>query len=224
MLRVKLFQTCKIYGRVYFLLSILDWGEYGKCPHLEFSIRLVLDTVFKMSSLQWKTSKIYKRVCGFMIILSLFIRVFAQGSAGKKGGRGPVGALGVEVSVTQCGTFFKKNGKKESQIWLLSDATVISTFQGSAGLPGLRGTKGYPGLDGPPGLTGLPGLPGKPGRKVIITKKDRKMWYKRYVWKTSQNVVIALLKFDRWSRWSLTPTTKLLTPTLRDITGICVIY
>lgn len=39
-------------------------------------------------------------VCVFMIVLSLFIRVFTQGLAGKKGGRGQVGAPGIEVSIT----------------------------------------------------------------------------------------------------------------------------
>lgn len=101
-----------------------------------------------------------------MIILSLFICAFVQGSAGKKGGRGQVGAPGVEVSITQYDFKKKKKTEKESQIRLLGDATLISTLQGPAGLPGLRGMKGYPGLEGPPGLTGLPGLPGKPGRKV----------------------------------------------------------
>lgn len=90
--------------------------------------------------------------------------MYAQGLAGKKGGRGQVGAPGLEVSITQYD--LKRKTEKELQIRLLGDGTVISTFQGPPGLPGLTGMKGYPGLEGPPGLTGLPGLPGKPGQKV----------------------------------------------------------
>lgn len=149
---------------VFILSSVLDRGQSRQCPHLQVSIRLTLDTLFKMSTLQWKISKIYKHVCFYDRPFS-FICVFAQGSAGKKGERGQVGSPGVEVSLTQYDLKEKKT-EKESQIRRLDDVTVISTFQGPAGLPGLRGMKGYPGLEGPPGLTGLPGLPGKPGRKV----------------------------------------------------------
>lgn len=103
--------------------------------------------------------------------------MFAQGSAGKKGGRGQVGAPGVEVSITQ---YDSKKIEEESQIRLLCDVPVISTFQGPAGLPGLKGMKGYPGLEGPPGLTGLPGLPGKPGRKVTNNNQTYNINFSRY--------------------------------------------
>lgn len=51
-----------------------------------------------------------------MIILSVFICVFAQGSAGKKGGRGQVGAPGVEVRITQYDLKKQNKTEKESQI------------------------------------------------------------------------------------------------------------
>lgn len=38
-----------------------------------------------------------------MIILSLVVCVLTQGSAGRKGGRGQVGAPGIEVRITQSG-------------------------------------------------------------------------------------------------------------------------
>lgn len=69
MVKAELFQKlCEIYRCVYFVifLSKLDRREYRKCPQLHFSIWLALDTVFKMSSLQWKTSEIYKCVCVFL--------------------------------------------------------------------------------------------------------------------------------------------------------------
>lgn len=84
---------------IYLVIFLKIGPEHRKCPPLQFSKWLALDTVFKMSSPQWKKSEIYKRVCVFMIALSLFMRVFTQGLAGKKGGRGPVGAPGGEVSI-----------------------------------------------------------------------------------------------------------------------------
>lgn len=84
----------------------------------------------------------------------------------------------------------KKKTGKESQIRLLGDVSVTSTFQGPAGLPGLRGMKGYPGLEGPPGLPGLPGLPGKPGRKVTNNLSEN-----RTLRRVFKNVHTALLMF-----------------------------
>lgn len=61
LLKAELLQKlCQIYGGVF--SSILERGESRQCPHLQVSIRLTLDTLFKMSTLQWKISKIYKHV------------------------------------------------------------------------------------------------------------------------------------------------------------------
>lgn len=56
-------------------LCILDWGESRHCPHLQTSIRLTLDTLPKMSTLQWKISKIYKRVCFYDHAFSFYMCV-----------------------------------------------------------------------------------------------------------------------------------------------------
>lgn len=127
---------------VFILSSVLDRGQSRQCPHLQVSIRLTLDTLFKMSTLQWKISKIYKHVCFYDRPFS-FICVFAQGSAGKKGERGQVGSPGVEVSLTQYDLKEKKNRKRitnQTVGWChchlnLPGAGWFARTQGDEGLP-----------------------------------------------------------------------------------------
>lgn len=73
---------------VFIFLSVLDRGESRQCPHLQVSIRLTLDTLFKMSTLQWKISKIYKHV-GFYDHPFTFYMCICSGFSRKERWKGP---------------------------------------------------------------------------------------------------------------------------------------
>lgn len=114
---------------LFMFLSKLDQREYRKCPQLHVSIWLALDTVFKMSSLQWKTSEIYKCVCVCFYDrpFTFYAGVYSGFSRKERWKRA---AWSSWHWGEYCVIWDLKIKVKEPQIRLLSDVTVISSFRG----------------------------------------------------------------------------------------------